>query len=298
MRQRSLEQKAAAICALMDPNAVDSATCAGGASVAAAPTEAQSSDVTEVVGRLGDAATQQLSLEVRSQLGIHAKEFGDPTDSFSACPSCLFAMLPAGVAGSSTDRSPMLLVPCGHTLCSWCARGLSQTACDACPQCNVRVQTLVVNRPLLQAAALVAERRASSSRIGASTADAAAPSASQLRVRVGLLEEQRSAEEEELTALTNEIDALGAEAARLAEGETELRAEIARLEARRREVNDQLSSRRELVRASEAEAASHTRQAEVLEAALIGLRRDREKCRFMVEHYGPPELLAGLVEGQ
>lgn len=65
------------------------------------------------------------------------------------CAVCFDVMAPAHLAQDSKNHSPVLLVPCGHNLCSVCVdeicRRQGQTKC---PYCRQRIESHIPNRPL------------------------------------------------------------------------------------------------------------------------------------------------------
>mmetsp|Transcript_3313 Transcript_3313/g.7791 ORF Transcript_3313/g.7791 Transcript_3313/m.7791 type:complete len:355 (+) Transcript_3313:124-1188(+) len=82
--------------------------------------------------------------------------------SAHACPICMCVMSNRSVTAApstsstteasvdvtrSVDRSPLLLFPCGHNLCTYCAARLKG---DKCPYCRAAIEHKALNRPLLE----------------------------------------------------------------------------------------------------------------------------------------------------
>eukprot|EP00747_Dinoflagellata_sp_TGD_P169178 gnl/TRDRNA2_/TRDRNA2_197473_c0_seq1.p1 gnl/TRDRNA2_/TRDRNA2_197473_c0~~gnl/TRDRNA2_/TRDRNA2_197473_c0_seq1.p1 ORF type:complete len:314 (+),score=61.84 gnl/TRDRNA2_/TRDRNA2_197473_c0_seq1:174-1115(+) len=293
MEQRAVAQAAAATHS-EGPNA--------GAATHASISLPAAQGAAEVVDRL-DEAVKRMSEQVRYENARRGSApLNQPTGQSAACaahrcPICLLSMLPASPASNDAiDRSPMLLVPCGHALCRTCATDKLPGCAGACPQCRCIVQSVVLNRPLLQAVAALAERRTADDGYPGECSVPSMDCAAQLRLRVSLLEEESESAALELTALEAQIVMLGQKLAHHTEEEKRLHVEASRLLMRREATEQKCVEARTVLKQREVEVARFEEESALLEVALANVRRDREKCLLMVEHYGPPELLAQVKD--
>jgi hypothetical protein len=73
---------------------------------------------------------------MQDKMAMTAKSFGKRADLESDCPACRCLMLPPG-------NSPMLLIPCGHSICQECGQYSTK-----CPSCKEGITAQAVNKAL------------------------------------------------------------------------------------------------------------------------------------------------------
>ena len=59
----------------------------------------------------------------------------------------MFVMATKDYAEDKMDHSPILLSPCGHSLCVFCVSKLKK---PICPYCRTKIEHKATNRPLLE----------------------------------------------------------------------------------------------------------------------------------------------------
>jgi len=190
---------------------------------------------------------------------------------------------------------PMLLVPCGHSLCARCAGQASSESLLKCPGCHCRVEGRVVNRPLVQLIAACGQRSPISNAAAVDHQRMVGMDA-QLSFRIKVFEDEQISADTDLTRLADRCQAASSQLQRLTAEEDSLsKAECSIAELCRNHERE-LAVAQKNANELEAQTVSLETLAAMLEATLANLRRDRAKCQLMVEHFGPRELLDDLVE--
>jgi len=296
--QKDLEQTDG-YCAEVDAGAISRES----ATVAVDSTRAQQAcleNAVEIVSHLGGAAAHRVTQQLRHELhlaGPCAATFGvgERCATSAGCVRCNSNLLVHVSDANVSHEAPMLLVPCGHSLCARCASQTSSKSLVKCPGCWRRVEGRVVNRPLMQ---LVAARGQRSSFDNAGIVDhqRVATMDGQLSLRIQLFQDEQFSAETDVALLEDRCQATRAQLLRLTVEEDSLSKAEGGVAEMCRERETELAKAQKADTELETRVASLETVAIMVEATLTNLRRDRAKCKLMVEHFGPHELLDDLVE--
>lgn len=325
LRQRALETSAAALRRPLDLGCLGSdqqdlehigarSTEGGavegrhqGAAVTVDSPSAQRAGVEHAVGvvsHLGGAAARRVTQQLRHELqlgdpGVHALGMGEHLATKAVCVRCNSHLLVTDEVHTGDTKAsqdvPMLLVPCGHSLCARCSDQTSSEILFKCPGCRCGVEGRVVNRPLMQLIAACGQR-SSFSNAAAVDHHRIAGLDAQLSLRIKLFEDEQCSADTDLALLEDRCRAAACQLQRLTAEEDSLSKAECSIAELCRDHEKELAEAQKTATELEAQAVSCETLAAMLEATLANLRRDRAKCQLMVEHFGPRELLDDLVE--
>eukprot|EP00397_Hematodinium_sp_SG-2012_P063649 GEMP01088344.1.p1 GENE.GEMP01088344.1~~GEMP01088344.1.p1 ORF type:complete len:249 (+),score=66.36 GEMP01088344.1:208-954(+) len=118
----------------------------------------------QLITNLAERMTANIKEEIRSEVLQEARASGSDAQATMealnshTCPVCMSVMTNKQLSQDHVDHSPMLIFPCGHTLCVWCTtRYIENLQKRKCPYCRGKIEKIAINRPLLEMITSIAD---------------------------------------------------------------------------------------------------------------------------------------------
>lgn len=266
----------------------------------------------ELLGRIQARMEQSMRDELRNQT-LSKKSVSEGLEkmledelSTHLCPICMNLMVDGREnSGDGVDRVPLLLSPCGHSLCRSCVGKMVKKT--SCPYCRAKIEHQAVNRPLAEMIARfgdgggVAKRLREGTSLSRSTnlnSELCTPlEVSDLRNASSTTTESNSRYQLELNAFTARAAVLEQELCTV-EREVEDSAsdlfslkEVERIAEENAQIfhskwivaKGELEEVRAQVNSMEKKVKEGERKKELLLRTLEPVKRDRDKCRIIIE---------------
>lgn len=164
MRQREIDQDRQQMVAAAETQA-NSASTSTNASTSASTSGSTTSSTNvgsvhtdlQLLAKLAEKMTETIKKDIRAEVMEEARASGSDTQATMdalqshTCPVCMSIMNAKAQAEDKIDHSPMLLFPCGHTLCTLCVNEyMKKMGRQTCPYCRSKIERCAINRPLLE----------------------------------------------------------------------------------------------------------------------------------------------------
>lgn len=149
--------------------------------------------VGDLVNKLADRIASNRQPQSRDDL---PKSVADEIDA-NTCSICLETMLPPG-------NSPVILFPCGHTICKECVNRIDKMSKNKqCPCCKAKVTSTAVNYSLQS---VIVAHAASKSKPARPSKPAESQPIGNLSLRLSILHEERLDKKKQLSSLQEGIE--------------------------------------------------------------------------------------------
>jgi len=251
--------------------------------------------VNKLTEKLTEKIRNQLEKEMRSK-GFRSSNVDlskvDLTGAISkelesnSCLICYELMVPP-------KKKPMLLFPCGHTLCAECLEQYhKQHLKKICPYCRAKIQNQAVNQSLLGLMNAISDKKVMEESAGNAAKQSREQETSieryendyeMLGIRCEVLQGERSTKLDEIRYLRNESKSTDTTLEILRTEERNVMDQIDRLEKELRLVRDHLINHKKIRDEYDDKVLSLEDNIKLIDSTIGPLKTEREKCRLMIE---------------